>query len=557
MNNPDEPVLDGEVLPTEDEEKELTPVNAPAVPKEEQKKEPLSPLAEHLVAALSKHEDTHDERKITVNPLVSKVAFWYEKLRKAMEYREEEVLLRATIERILRRRLLLGGNAKTTAEPLVRELMWARYLPENDVRESLIQDVEDSIELFLKLRFAILQKHKLPENTVNTWIYQLMSSDIEHIVSPNREKELIGNFMYQVLKKHIIIDGESEENQNAQVYIAVRKAFARDDIAFLRYHLFRLYFGPLTHDSLGEISERFEDGYNEIVKGLNYSKKEKIYSYVKKRTAPFLILEDVVAAHAANLKQVVLNKDALDEAIFSACERRYQSISTKVRTAIVRSVLFIILTKVIFAFVVEGTYERIVYGEILWDSIIINITIPPVLMVIASFFIKTPGKENSERIRDFIHGLLFSDHPKVGNSLHLKKDSGKKKPITVIFTILWVFAFILTFGGLMALLNSINFNPVSQFIFIFFLTIVSFLTYRISLTASIYQLGNKQGWFTPIADFLFMPIVQVGRNLTHSISSVNFFLILFDFLIETPFKLLFEFFEQWFSFLSSKREEME
>src|SRR5690606_12318657 len=148
-------------------------------------------------------------------------------------------------------------------------------------------------------------------------------------------------------------------------------------------------------------------------------------------------------------------------------------------------------------------------------------------------------------------------NPKIGNSLHLKKTEGKKKPITVVFTLLWLFAFVLTFGSIMALLSRIGFNPVSQFIFIFFLTIVSFLTYRISLTANIYQLGDKNGWFTPIADFLFMPIIRVGRNLTHSISSVNFFLFLFDFLIEAPFKLLFEFFEQWFSFLSAKREEME
>lgn len=550
MDHKEDPVVTGEIVATEEPH--------PSVPEiVEKSHQKLSPLASHLITALLKHEALRDEQKMTVNPLVSKVAFWYEKLRKAMEYREEEVLLRATIERILKRRLLLGGNAQTTAEPLVRELLWARYIPEGEISESIVNQVEESIDLFLKLRFAILQKHKLPEQTVNTWIYQLMSADIEHVVSPNRERELLGNFMYQILKDYVQIDGETEENQNAQVYIAVRKAFARDDLAFLRYHLFRLYFGPLTRESLEHISEKFFEGYEEIVKGLNYPKKEKIYAFVKKRTAPFLILEDVINKHIDRLKDTVENPEELDGAILEACEKRYKSIAIKVRTAIVRSVVFILLTKVVFAFAVEGTYERVVYGEILWKSIIINIAVPPILMIIASFFIRTPGKDNSDRIVTFIHQLLYQEHPKIANKLHLKNGEGKQKPITVVFTTLWFFAFILTFGSIMYVLTLLDFNPVSQFIFIFFLTIVSFLAYRISLTAHIYQLGDKQGWFTPIADFLFMPVIRVGRKLTHSISSVNIFLFLFDFLIEAPFKLLFEFFEQWFSFLRSKREEME
>lgn len=519
--------------------------------------EVLSPLAGVLITTLEREQESLHERKITVNALVSKVASWYEKLRKAMEYREEEVLLRATIERILKRRLLLGGNAKTTAEPLVRELLWAKYLKDQEVPESLVVQVEHAIDLYLRLRFEILKQHKLSETTINSWIYQLMSSEIEHIVSPNREKETVGNFMYQILQKNIVIEGESEETQNAQTYIAVRKAFARDDLAFLRYNLFRLYFGPLTNENLSEIGARFMEGYNEIAKELNYKKKEKIYAYVKRRTAPFLILEDVLRANKGHIKRVVQNTQELDNSVLAACEVRYKSIKNKVRTAIIRSVLFILMTKVIFAFAVEGTFERIVYGKILWGSIAINTVVPPFLMIVVSFFIRTPGKENSERIVAFIHQLLYSDTPNIGNQLHLKKHEGKQKPITFVFTILWFFAFILTFGGIASILSRLGFNIISQLIFLFFLTIVSFLSYRISLTAHIYQLGDRQGWFTPIADFLFMPIIRVGRSLTQSISQVNVLIVLFDFLIEAPFKLLFEFFEQWFSFLHAKREELE
>jgi hypothetical protein len=51
---------------------------------------------------------------------VAELATWYEKLRTAMEYRVDEVLLRAAIERILKRRLILGGNGQSISAPLIR-----------------------------------------------------------------------------------------------------------------------------------------------------------------------------------------------------------------------------------------------------------------------------------------------------------------------------------------------------------------------------------------------------------------------------------------------------
>jgi hypothetical protein len=53
-----------------------------------------------------------------------------------------------------------------------------------------------------------------------------------------------------------------------------------------------------------------------------------------------------------------------------------------------------------------------------------------------------------------------------------------------------------------------------------------------------------------------MPVVRVGRNLTEEIGKFNLLIIVVDFVIETPFKVLFAFFEQWFHFLHSKREEL-
>ena len=518
---------------------------------------PLSALAKYLVDSLGEEPQSNaEERRITVNPIVTKFASWYERLRNAMEFREDEVILRATIERILKRRLLLGGNGKTTAKPLVKELLWARYLPDNDIGESVATKIEEIIDLHLAMRLRILSKHRFPESVINDWTYDLMSADIQYILNPKRSKELIANFMFHVLKDDVLIEDESTETKNAQVFIAIRKAFARDDLAFLRYHLFCQYFGRLTPKTLDYTVDHFVEGYNEILRQMNYKRKEKVYTYIKRRTAAFFIFEDVLEGHKENLKTILENDEALKDVVFEACDKRYKSINRRVRTAIIRSVIFILFTKVAFAFFVEGTYERIVYGHIVWTSIIINTSIPPLLMIIVSLFIRTPGNDNSERIFTYITRLLHDEDPVLGNKLLIAKPQSDKGFATA-FNILWLLAFFLSFGAIIYVLTSLHFNLISQTIFIFFLAIVSFLSYRIALLAHVYRVGEKQGLGTLLVDFLFMPVIRVGNTLTQSIRQINIFLMLFDFFIEAPFKFLFAFFDQWFYFLHAKTEELE
>lgn len=513
----------------------------------------LSHLARLVIEQFERKSEPNHERKITVNPFVSKVASAYEKLRNAMEYREEEVMLRATIERILRRRLLLGGTAKTTSEPLIRELIWARYLPDNSVPESAITKVEDTIDLYLQLRLKVLEKHKVRLGEINDWTYQLMSSALATILSPNYEKQTMGNFMYQVMRDDVTIIDDNEQTRDAQVYLAVRRAFARDDLAFLRYHLFILYFGDLTWSSLDHIALAFKDGLNEITSQLVYPRKDKIYMYVKRRAAVFFILEDILRVHKGSLLEMLRDEEKVQHAVHEACQKRYKSISKKVQTAIIRSFVFILLTKVIFAFAIEGTYEQLVYGSIQWLSIGINTSIPPLLIIIVSLFIRTPGEENTRRIISYVKQLLYDDSPRLGNQLLVKKQADKPN---ILFNVLWLLAFLISFGAIIYVLSQLHFNVISMSIFVFFITVVSFLAYRISLTAHIFSVGEKQSLFAPFIDFLFMPVIRVGRKFSQSISQVNIILFAFDFLIETPFKVFFAFVEQWFKFLHEKTEDL-
>ncbi len=517
----------------------------------------LSPLAKAVIAVFTAPKKNDSEQKIAVNRFVSEIASWYEKVRNAMDYRDDEVVLRAAIERILKRRLLLGGSGKTTAEPLVKELIWARYFPSESIAESIIQKVEDIIDVHLQLRELLLAEQHIKEATIQEWFVHLLSCALARLLSPNIEKNAMSNFMYHVMKDSLVIKDDTEDTKNVQVYLAVRRAFAKDDLAFLRYYLFGQIFGELTKETVHHIASNFSRGMEEIEYQLGYRLKEKIFLFVRRQTPVFYILEDILLKEKEKFIELVTNPEEFEKAVFAACEKRYKSIRKRVTTAIIRSVIFLIMTKVIVAYLVEGTYDRIIYGHIVWQTLALNTGIPPLLMIFVSLFIKTPGKDNSTRIFEKIKTILFEEQPRITQTLPLTITPPKNKGLlNTIFGFLWFLAFFVSFGLIIWLLTQLHFNIVSQGIFVFFIAVVSFLSYRINATAHMYSIDGKQMLLTPFIDFLIIPVVRVGMYLTEGISQVNVIIFVFDFLIEAPFKAIFNFFDQLFGYLHSKREEL-
>lgn len=519
----------------------------------------INKLTYALVAAYDEVYSTSDDKTISVNPLVAELASWYEKFRTAMDYREDEVILRAAIERILRRRLLLGGGGQAIAAPLIRELIWARYFPDASVPQSAVEKVSLTVDLYLHLEKKINEYHRINHGQVYDWIIHLLSSEIEDILKPGNEKDLMAHFIYQIFKERITISDDSEESRDIQVFIAVRRAYANDDLALLRFRLFRQYFGHVTAHNVEAIAKDFLNAKKNFEHHFNYPAKDKIYNYIKKQTIPFLILDDVFRKHRGEVSQLVSDEDALGSEVLAACNARYKTISGKVRRAIIRSVIFIFFTKAVFALFVEGAFERFLYGRIIWSSIAINTLTPPLLMVVVGILIKTPNKENSFRILRKINTVLYDENPLLESSIVVKKKPGKTDPILwTLFIFLWLTTFALSFGGIVFILTKFGVNPLSQTVFIFFLAIVSFVSFRINRTANMYIIKDrKDNLGSLIFDFFFMPFIQVGKKLTQAVSQINIILFIFDFIIETPFKGIAAFFEQWLLFLRTQREKLD
>lgn len=515
----------------------------------------LNSYAKLLITTFQKQHVERSGDSSSINPIVTELASWYEKFRNSIEYREEEMILRASIERILKRKLSLGGESKTVGKQLVRELLWAQYIPEEKSNEKNMQNITNSIDLYIRLKKGLENSTDLNNKKVSSFIYGILSADIENILSPSGERETIENYIFHVLGKKINIKDSSDEDKSVQLFSAIKKAYSKNDQALLEYHLFNQYFGPLTEDSFAKTLEDFSVGYKKINGYLNRSIRFKILNYVKRQIPPFLILEDILRQSPNSIELLENNEEAFNDLVISTCKKRYSRISEKVRRAIIRSIIFIALSKIFFAFAVEATYDSVFHGEIFWTPLVINILAPILIMVAISFLIKIPGGDNSQEILRRIRILLTDPSPSMGKSLNLSNKK-EKSTLYVLFNVLWISGFVISIGAIVLLLKQFNFTLVSQAVFIFFLSIVSFLAYRINQTAQTYTVIQKQNFLTPLVDLFFMPIARVGRYLTEGISQINVFLFILDFIIETPYKGLVAFFEQWFFFLHSKRDDI-
>lgn len=503
--------------------------------------------------------------KISVSQTVSFVAFLYEKMRNAVEFREEHLIRRAAIERIIKRRMLLNDNGRDIAELLIKELLWARYYENNTIGEEKVAELQTVIDKYFFLRNEIgTGRSSVEQEKINFFIMDILSCEIEENLSPSPRLEAFTNFVYQLIRNGIApFSGEVLE-KDIQVYIAVEKTFAHSDTSRIRYHLLKLMLPEVTKitwKTAEKILPRFYDIYKDIEANINHPLGDKTRNYIKKQIPPYLILQDIFTQNGKSISKILESEDQLKDKVDQSCRKRYDETKSRLRRTGIRSFIYILLTKVIFAFLLELPYDLYIVKSVNYIPIIINVIFPPFLMAIIILSVTVPGDENTRKIFTLIKGIIVRDPDTKevkAQAFVIGKLAKIKSPLfTAIFSLLYLLTYLITFGGIIYILSKINFNPASQVIFIFFVTLVTFFAYRIIIITHEYLVIDRDGPLTPLFDFFFLPIIRVGQWLSGEVlTKFNVFIFLFDFIIEMPLKAVVEVVDEWVHFVRLKKEDI-
>lgn len=503
-----------------------------------------------------------NEPKIKVNVSISRVAFLYEKIRNAIDYKDEHLLRKNAIARMLKRRFYTEERTKDFGRLLLTELIRARYLPNNTLRESLIGDVDAIIYKYLVLLRAVAPDRMTKQKRLSAdWIMSICATELEHTLVPQTREDAIVECMYKVIRQDVDLAQQIVEptERDVQVYIAIHRALIKSDFAIIRYHLL-YHFVPEwrnpTAETLQQVTAHFYTIMSLVEAQVNHPLGDKLLRFIKRFSILFSILRDVIDKDPQGFDALITDPVAFEEKIREACNDRYAKARSKLRRSYIRTIIYVFFTKMLLALILEFPYDVFIIKSTNYGPLFINVIFHPILMFIIAASIKLPGKNNTDKIVELLKKVAYED-PHPGFLYKKRKAFSRSKALEVVFKIVYVIAFLLTFGVIVAILRKLNFNIVSGFLFIFFVSVISFFGMKLRREVKdLVIIDQKDSFMSMVVDFFSIPVLRVGQYVSEKTPKINLFLFVLDFIIEAPLKIFVEVVEDWTSYQREKKEEI-
>jgi len=510
-----------------------------------------------------------EEAKIKVSELISRLAFYYEKIRNSVDYKEEYLLRKNAILRILKRQVIIEGplkilNAEDISRHLLVELIRAGYLENNRLPETKIGETARVIDKYLKLRFYALPKlaDDQQKNEYGKWILALAAAEIEEKLNTDPVAQVAVSNMYELLSEQISLpeDSNYKKDREIQIYLGIHRIFMKFDHEMLEFLLLKYYnadWERADEEKIKHLANHLETVKEAINGQMKHPLAAQMNKLVNRYSVYFTILIDVISDDPVGVYEDFRDDPkAFPRLVKKFANKRYHEAKVKLRRAAVRSIIYIFLTKMVLAFILEVPVT-LWLGEILnYNSLAINISFPPLLLFLIVLFTRTPSEANTLRIIQGVEEIVFQEKERK-EPIFLRRPAKRGRGVGLTFAVIYTITFFVTFGLVIYFLDKIHFTLVSIIIFLFFLTLVSFFGLRIRKVArEMYIVEGRENIFTFVMDFFYVPIIEAGKWLNEKFSRLNFFVFILDFIIEAPFKIFVDIAEEWTKYVKERKEEI-
>jgi hypothetical protein len=481
----------------------------------------------------------------------------YEQLRNASEYAEGDLLQQRAIRRYLKRVLSFHTKVSTTpfADELVTELTQAEYLINDRTPKSDVKAISQYIKRYYSAywEFADHEKSQQKRLAFQKWTLDVLSVRCEQILQSHFRQLMFAHFAYLYLQervdtKKLIKDREkiSSEDQAILLYIAIHRSLLKSDAATIRTALLDSYRKDV--DDLDEFV-----AFNEKLDFLIDSKSVAFANRIigKNGAALRFVYSGFFAKNAPLTTHSLRSPEQLDQNLHRHIESEYQDLNKRLDNGIIRSIIFLLITKGLVGLAVEVPYDILTTGAIDWPPFIINLAFPAIFITFSRLTLSTPVDRNTIAVINQIDDMMFGTDTTTYR-IRIKKDSS-----SIGFNTIYGVTFLLVFAALSYILYQLHFNIVQGIIFFIFLSTASFLSFRLS--RQIHELevvSTPQGSLSLLRDIVYMPFIYVGQQISYRYSQVNIIAMVLDVLIELPLKTILRLARQWTSFLNAKKDEL-
>lgn len=523
---------------------------------------PIAKLFDSYQKSLAQKRWRPDDIRFNVNVTISRLAFVYEKIRNAIDYKDEHLLRKNAIERILKRRLFTEIKKTGLAHLLISELIRARYLPNNMLPERMIGEVDAIIEKYLRLlsNLNVTRLTKRGRQIVN-WTMSVLAAEIEHYLVPPFREDGVVECMYKCIKHDVDLAKEIADSseRSIQMYLAIHKVLIKSDPAILRYHLL-VHLHPEWlkggDAAIQHLVQHFDAFQKYIEYQLNHPLADKLFRFMKRFSTVFIILKDIADQDPSGFPYLMQDREAFEQRIRQACAVRYAKANAKLRRSYIRTIIYVFFTKMLLALLFELPYDLYFLKTTNYTPLMINVIFHPILMFIIAASIRMPSQKNTDKIVEILMRIAHEE-PQPGFLYRKRMTFGRSALVQNVFRLLNGLTYLVSFGLLVWALHLLHFNIVSGILFVFFLSIISFFGLKLRREVKdLIIVDKRNSLFSALIDFFSVPILSVGQWISAKTPKINLFLFVMDFVIEAPFKIFMDVIEDWINFQKEKREEI-
>ena len=470
----------------------------------------------------------------------------YEQLRNAAEYTEEHLLLQRAIRRFYKRTFLTNSAADihTSGDELITELTLAGYIKNDSVPVALAKDLSILASEYYS---AYSSFHSPTNDQADRWCIDVLAVEVEARLNDLALRDVFVQFAFEEFTQSInpekIFKSQKPAEYELALYAAVHRALLKSDDATIRWALLRRF--QQSPNQLVNFKQT-----NQMIDELLDSKTtDRLSRIVGRQGAGLRVLWRFISDHDDAAEQL-----ARPAGFLSAYEAQilseYNQIDSRITRGIIKSVMFLIITKFLIGIAIEVPYDIVVHGEILWVPLVVNLLLPPIYMVLLRFTLSLPGPANTKALVGQIDDMLYKEPASKRLTL-----AGSQQQYSAGFNIVYGLLFVAIFGLMSWGLVSIGFSAVHLLIFFVFFSAASFLGFRLSRTIrELETVDSEQSGVALIRDIIYMPFVVVGQKLSEGYSRFNVIAIILDMLIELPMKTVLRLVRQWGSFISAKKD---
>ena len=473
----------------------------------------------------------------------------YESIRNASQNAQENLLLMHAIARFIDK-YFWTANDKTLrrcGENLIIELTLAGYLSNDSISLTVINHITALIKQAVKLKAKLSENYN--HDQIERWVIKPLSAGIEAQLRDHREQQALVDVAYNYFLTAIDAEklggGEKPVNYEATLFVAVQKALLKNAEEAIRLNMMGRYqISSTAIVAYANFNKQLDDIFSSDL-------HDKLVRIIDRNSAPFRILSRTLADDEG-LNQHLLEEKAFLGPYMAAINKTYLNINKEINRGIIRSVIFLIITKFIIGIAIEVPYDLIVHKSVIWVALGVNLLLPPLYMILLRATLVMPDQRNTKALTREMSRILYSPVPK------RPFITGQQRHFSKIYNFLYFLVVVGVFAGVSWLLmHFAHFEWIHLAIFFIFISTASFLGFRLSRRIREIEVGDEaQTSATVLRDFLYMPFVAVGRYISETYSKINIVSRFLDMFVELPMKTIIAFFRRWGNFMSAKRDEL-